>query len=77
MFEYNVCTQADEELFYKQCRSIEDNVPGLSASELLDDVDGTLVQKYSHPNGTIVVKNDCQVDALYVQSDFDLLLYFK
>lgn len=77
MFEYTVCTQANESLFYQQCKSIEDNVPGLTASELLDDVDGTLVQRYSHQRGCVVVKNDCQVDALYVQSDFDLLPYFK
>lgn len=42
-----------------------------------DDVDGTLVQRYNHANGVITVKNDIQVDALYVLSDFDLLTYFN
>ena len=75
-YDYTVCNCADEGVFYKQCRSIESNIPNLIMAKLLDDVDGSLVQKYSHPNGMIVVKNDCQVDAVYVQSDFDLLPFF-
>jgi len=77
MFEYNICNQADEEIFRAQCKAIEANVPGLHIKDLLDDVDGTLVQKYDHAKGIIIVKNDLQVDALYVLSDFDLTPYFK
>ena len=77
MYEYNICDQADEELFNKQCRAIEEHIPGLLAYDLLRDVDGTLVQKYTHVKGTIKVKNDVQVDALFVVADFDLLPYFK
>jgi len=43
----------------------------------LEDVDGTLVQKYTHSKGTVVVKNDLQVDALYISASFDLLPYFR
>lgn len=43
---------------------------------LLQDVDGTLIQKYEHQKGKILVKNDEQVDALYVESDFELTSYF-
>lgn len=77
MHEYNICYQADTGLFYKQCRALEQHIPGLQAAELLEDVDGTLVQRYQHPNGSVKVKNDIQVDALYVISDFDLLPYFS
>lgn len=76
MFDYNICTVADRELFYKQCKAIEKNIPNLTKDEILEDVDGTLTQIYSHSNGKITVKNDEPVGALYVRSDFDLLPYF-
>lgn len=77
MFDYTVCTQADAELFRKQCAAIEKNIPNLEKQKMLEDVDGTLSQRYEHPKGCIVVKNDMQVDALYVTADFDLLPYFS
>ena len=76
MFEYNICNQADAKLFEKQCQALELNIPNLQASDLLEDVDGTLIQTYHHRNGEIKVINDIQVDALYVISDFNLLPYF-
>lgn len=77
MFEYNICNQADAELFKKQCRALESNIPNLQASDLLVDVDGTLIQTYHHQNGVVKVKNDVQVNALYVISDFNLTPYFS
>ena len=77
MFEYNICNQADEELFYKQCKAIEDNIRVLKKDRLIEDVDGSLIQMYSNHLGKIVVRNDLHVDALYVTSDFDLLPFFK
>lgn len=77
MFDYTICNYADRVLFEKQCRAIEQNIIPLQKDNLLEDVDGTLVQKYQHQKGSIVVKNDRQVDALYVQSDFDLRPYFQ
>lgn len=77
MFEYNICNQADEKLFHAQCRAIEEHIPGLHKKDLLDDVDGTLVQRYAHARGTITVKNDLQVNALYVLAEFDLMPYFN
>lgn len=76
MFEYNICNQADTELFYRQCRALEGKLPGLRRADFLEDVDGTVVQKYIHNLGRITVKNDFQIGALYVISDFDLLPYF-
>lgn len=77
MYDYNICNQADAKLFERQCHALESHIPDLRASTLLEDVDGTLIQTYHHRNGVIKVKNDMQVDALYVISDFDLLPYFK
>ena len=77
MFDYTICNQADISLFHRQCQALEKNVPGLRKESLLDCPDGALIQKYEHELGTVTVKNDIQVDALYVISDFDLLPYFK
>ena len=77
VFEYNICTCSDETLFRRQCEMIEKNVPGISHIETLEDVTGTLVQCYTHPLGQILVRNDKDIDALFVQSDFDLLPYFQ
>ena len=77
MFEYNICNQADAELFYKQCLALEKHLQGLQVQEPIEDVDGTMVQRYDHSRGMIIVKNDMQVDALYVISEFDLLPYFE
>ena len=77
VFEYNISNQADNSVFEAQCDAIEKHIPGLTKAEVLEDVDGTMVQRYSGMHGTIVVKNDKQTDALYVVSDFDLLPYFE
>ena len=77
MYEYNICNYADATLFTKQCHALEQNIPHIKTEELYEDVDGTKVQKYSHPNGSVIVKNDARVDALYVIADFDLLPYFS
>ena len=77
MFDYTICNQADASLFKKQCAALEANIYGLINDGFLNSPDGTLIQKYKHELGAIMVKNDTQVDALYVVSDFDLLPFFK
>lgn len=77
MFDYTICTSADEELFHEQCRAFEKTIPLLKKQKLLEDVDGSLIQRYEHPKGSIVVRNDVQVDAVYVTSDFDILPFFR
>lgn len=77
MFDYTICTTANFELFLKQCASLEEIIPHLKKLASLKDVDGSSIQRYIHPQGKVTVKNDLQVDALYVQADFDLAVYFK
>ncbi len=77
LFEYNICIQADAELFERQCRLLESSVPVQRVSSFLEDVDGTLTRTYCQQNAEVKVKNDMQVDALYVTSEFDLLPYFN
>ena len=77
MFDYTICNEADRTLFFKQCKAIEKHINVLEKDALLEDVDGTLKQKYRCRDGIIVVANDAQVGALYVDSDFDLLPFFQ
>ena len=39
---------------------------------MLVDVDGSQIQVYKTPSGEIVVFNDYEVDAVYVDSDVNL-----
>lgn len=75
-YSYNVCDQANEELFYRQCAALVKHIPGLKPERLLQDVDGTLIQCYQHPRGELRVVNDCDTWALYIDSDFDIDPYF-
>ena len=77
MFSYTICNRADKKIFRMQCAALEKYIPGLQKEIFLHDVDDSLLQKYCHPKGMIKVVSDTVVDAVYVDSDFDLLLYFK
>ncbi len=77
MFEYNICNQADEEIFNKQCLAIEKHIKHLSKNPILDDVDGSKIQVYFSEKGKITVYNDYSIGAVYVNADFDLLPYFQ
>ena len=76
-YSYNVCDQANEELFHKQCAALVKYIPGLEPERLLQDVDGTLIQMYHHKRGEIKVVNDRDTWALYIDSDFDIDPYFE
>ena len=77
MHSYTICNCADKEIFRKQCAALEKHIPGLQKEIFLHDVDDSLIQKYSHPKGMIKVMSNTAVDAVYVDSDFDLLPFFK
>lgn len=57
--------------------ALEKNIPNLKKEELLEDVDGSQWQFYVLENGAIVVRNDCCINELYIESDVDLLPYFN
>lgn len=76
MFHYSICTIQDYDLFCRQCTALEKRIPGLVKGDVLEDVDGTLIQKYTKDNQEIRVYNSMYVDAVYVESEFDLKTYF-
>lgn len=76
MFSYTIYNCADKELFYRQCQALEKYIPDIETRLFLYDVDDSMIQIYKHTKGEIKVFNDTEVDALYVDSDFDLRPYF-
>ena len=76
MFSYTICNYADKVLFRKQCLALEKHIPNLEKGSYLHNVDDSMIQVYKHPKGEIKVFNDTEVDALYIDSDFDLQPYF-
>ena len=76
-YSYTICNYFAPEWFGKQCVALEKHIPNLEKLELLEDVDGSQYQKYAHSEGRIKISNDYEVDALYVESDFDIEPYFK
>lgn len=76
-YTYTIYKVANTEYFQKQCAALEANIPALKKGKLLEDVDGSAIQIYRHELGEVRVCNDCQVNCLYVESDFDLLPYFE
>ncbi len=77
VFEYTICNQADTNIFYKQCSALEKNIPNLVKRDILEDVDGSLTQLYSVGNNHVSVHNSKYIDAVYVESEIDLIPFFN
>lgn len=77
MYEYNICNQADEEIFLKQCAALEKNVPNIKKGELLTDVDESQIQKYLLDDKEINVHNSNYENEVYIKSEVELTQYFK
>lgn len=76
MFDYNICTEPDREIFLKQCKAIEKHIPSLLKGDLLVDVDGSETQVYYLDGKKVTVHNSYYIGAVYVESEFDLRIYF-
>lgn len=76
MFEYNICNQADRNIFVKQCKALERRIPGIKKGDILKDVDGSEMQIYSLNGKKITVYNSIYIDAVFVKSETELEQYF-
>lgn len=76
MYSYTICNVPDKELFKKQCKALENNIPNIKKGKFLEDVDGSEVQIYFLNNKKITVNNSYYVGSLTVKSECDLLPYF-
>jgi len=77
MFKYNICTEADKEIFYKQCAALEKHIPDLKKMRILEDVDGSLVQIYYKDRKEIIVYNSEYVGSVTIKSEIELEQFFK
>ncbi len=76
-YSHTICTEFDENIFIKQCKTLEKNIPGIVKGKFLHDVDDTKIQFYSIAEKEVKVVNDFDVDAVYVDSDIELTQFFK
>lgn len=77
-YEYVICKEASRGVFNRQCEAIENSIPEIvKANELLEDVDGSLIQLYNLAGKEIKVLSDEDVGYVVVKSDVDLASYFQ
>lgn len=76
MFEYWICNMVDDEIFKKQCVAIEKNIAPLQKERLLEDVDGSLIQRYIYQGKHISVYSDYALNEVYIKSEIDLKPFF-
>ena len=77
-YEYVICKEASPEIFNRQCEALENTIPEIvKANELLEDVDGSLIQLYNLAGKEIKVLSDEDVGYVVVKSDVDLASYFQ
>lgn len=72
MYKYTFYKEADNEKIKEACKKLLHGVDNLIANEPIIDVDGTIIQKYTSPNGNIMVSNDYEIDAVYIDSEVNL-----
>lgn len=76
MYSYTLAKKIDNQVFKDACNKIEKAFPSAEKGKMLVDVDGSLLQDYSIDDKKIRVQNDCEVDAVYVDSELDLQKIF-
>jgi hypothetical protein len=76
MYEYGIVNQANEEIFYKQCKALEKHIPGLIKGKEYIAVDSSIIQEYSLNGKAIAVMNDRCVNDVHIQSEVDITQFF-
>ena len=76
-YDYNICTNADEQIFENQCRALETHIPNLVKDKLLEDVDGSKMQRSYKDKKEILVKNSNYIGAVFIESEIELEPFFK
>ena len=72
MYDYNIASEYNIEIFEKVCQKIESNVIDLKKDALLFDVDTSAIQNYYNHSIKIQVFCDIEVDAVWVESGIEL-----
>ncbi len=77
MFEYTVYRDNSAKEFKRACAVIEQHYPDAKKGELLIDVDGSVVQTYTHQEKDIDIYDDYDIGIVYVKSEIDLSHIFN
>lgn len=77
MIHYNICNEADKEVFSKQCRALEKYIPAIIKGSILKDIDGSETQIYTVNDKRITVHNSYYIGAVYIDSEIELESYFN
>lgn len=77
MFQYTVCNIPDHDVYCRQCRAIEKSVPGIKKVDEFRDVDDSYMSIYEKDGAKVRVCNDWVVGGVFVDSEIDLLPFFK
>lgn len=58
-------------------RALETHIPNLVKDKLLEDVDGSKMQRYYKDKKEILVKNSNYIGAVFIESEIELEPFFK
>ena len=72
MFSYTISKNANKKEFENACLKLEKAIKIIKKVELIEDVDGSMVQIYEVNDSRIKVVDDYEVDAVYIDSEIDL-----
>lgn len=74
MFSYTVCMNYDEVEFNRQCSNLEKKIIGIKPiySSIIDE-DGSQWKKYDVNGAEIRIENSFSIDAIFIDSEIDLV----
>ena len=71
MYIYDICNETDKKLFSKCLQKLKRINDFKIKGEVLEDVDGTLIAEFEYQSSKVLLKNDEETGALYIESDSD------
>ena len=71
-YHYNICKDNSPDKFKKVCGILDVQLDGFSKEELVVDVDGSTIQIYAKSDLKVVVFDDYDIGAVFIESDIDL-----
>ena len=76
MKQYIICNQPDDEVFQRQCAVLMKHIPNLIEEATLQDVDGSVIRRFTLFDKEIIVKNDYYIGGVFIQSEINLEKFF-
>ena len=77
LYNYTICDRFNEDIFNRQFAALEAHIPNIIKKELLHDVDDSKFQYYSIDGKDLRVCNSFDINAVLIDSDIDLVPFFK